>query len=128
MDKGHAMTDREKPMTRISLKPTAVSGKERKMPSRNPTFGVSAIIEDGFIVLRLPIISEDKRKKSSTGKSILYANTYGPKIVRQRVDDELVPVTVDGVPLRIIASAYLSIPKDAAKTVDSQPHETLEKE
>lgn len=78
--------------------------------------GALATIEDGFIVLRLPIISEEKRKKSSSGKSILYANTYGPKIVRQRVDDELVPVEIDGMQLRIIASAFLPVPKETPKS------------
>lgn len=113
------MTAQSKPPSRISLKPTAARGKERKMPSRNPLMGALAIIEDGCIVLRLPLISEEKRKKSSTGKSILYANTYGPKIVRQRVNDELVPVEVDGMQLRIIASAFLPVPKESTKAVSS---------
>lgn len=118
------MTAQSKPPSRISLKPTAARGKERKMPSRNPLMGAMAIIEDGCIVLRLPLISEEKRKKSSTGKSILYANTYGPKIVRQRVNDELVPVEVDGIPLRIIASAYLSVRKESEKSASVQTRDS----
>lgn len=109
---------------RISFVPTVVRGKERKMPSKSTLMGATAVIEDGCIVLRLPIIPEEKRKKSSTGKSILYANTYGPKIVRQLVNDELVPVEIDGMQLRIIASAFLPMPKETAKSdrLDSVSH------
>lgn len=82
------------------------------MPSKNPAIGgATATLEDGIIVLRMPLIEADKRKASSTGKSILCGNTRGPKIVRQLVDDEMVPVEIDGENLRVIASAFIPISK-----------------
>jgi hypothetical protein len=112
------MAEPLKPTSRISLKPTAVRGTERKMPSKIPNCGfATATLEEGnVIVLRLPLISEAKRKQSASGKSILYANTYGARVVRHLVDGELVPVEVDGMQLRIIASAFLPLPKEAAKS------------
>jgi len=86
-------------------------GKERKMPSKSPIGAIVATLEDDVIVLRIPLIPEDKRKPSSTGKSILCGNTRGPKIVRQLVNDELVPVEIDGQQLRVIASAFIPVSK-----------------
>lgn len=99
---------------KISLKPTVKRGKERKMPSKSPVGTIVATLEDDVIVLRIPLIGKDKRKPSSTGKSILCGNTRGPKIVRQLIDDELVPVEIDGQQLRVIASAYIPIPKSVS--------------
>lgn len=110
------MTEPLKPITRISLKPTATRGTEKKVPHKTPNCGfATATLEAGnVIVLRLPLISEAKRKKSASGKSILYANIS--RVVRHLVDGELVPVEVDGLQLRIIASAFLPLPKEATKS------------
>ncbi len=104
---------------RISLKPTVTRGTERKLPSKNHVMGATATIEDNVIVIRMPIISEDRRKKSASGKSILLANTYGPKIVRHQVGDELVPVEIDGARVRFIASVYLPLKETESKTVSN---------
>lgn len=88
--------------------PTKKSGRAAK-PQKGVRGGISATIEDNMIVLRLPLIPEASRKPSSTGKSILCASTRGPRKVYQRTDDaDPVIYEVDGKPLRIIASAFIS--------------------
>lgn len=71
--------------------------------------GVSATLEDGVIVLRLPLFAETTRKPSSTGKSTLCASTRGPRVVKHVTKTgEVAPVEIDGKPLKVIASAFIT--------------------
>lgn len=106
-------------MEKVSLKPSgnicrrAMSAQPArpaaKKNSNNVGACVIATIEDNAIVFRLPLFEENNRRVSGSGKSILCATTRGPKQVRHMVDGEMVPIMIDGKPLRLNATAYVPV-------------------
>lgn len=80
-----------------TLKTTATTGRQK----------LSLTLEDGMIVIRMPVAKAPT--KSTSGKSLLYGTTRGPRRVLQEVDGKFEPVMINDRPLKAIASAFAAI-------------------
>jgi hypothetical protein len=68
---------------------------------------LSLTLEDGMIVIRLPVFAAPT--KSASGKSMLYGSTRGPRRVMVEVDGQLKPAQLGGGQLKAIASAFVTL-------------------
>lgn len=85
---------------------TKQADKKRKM---------SLTLEDGMIVIRLPVF--ETPTQSASGKSKLYGTTRGPKRVMHEIDGKLEHVEIDGGYLKATASAYVTLDSKKKQTV-----------
>lgn len=75
-------------------------------------------MEDGMIVIRMPFTTAPVA--SSTGKSMLYGSTRGPKRVMQEVDGKFEYVTINGGYLKAIASAFVAVEASKEQKAETQ--------
>lgn len=93
-----------------TLKKPLVRETNKKKTATPPTAAkhgkLSTTLEDGMIVIRLPIF--EKPVKSASGKSLLLGSTRGPRRVTRTVDGETQYVEFEGGYLKAIASAFVT--------------------
>jgi hypothetical protein len=90
----------DKSIVRRSLLPTKKNSVVAAPTSKQQRHTFNVSIEDGALVVRMPIIHAADRKISKSGKSIICAGTGGTKVARQ--------IEIDGKALRICATAWIS--------------------
>lgn len=112
-------------LQRVSLIPTKKPQLVRKTPNKstkNPNKFITSI-EDGYLVIKLPLYPTGARRTSGSGKSLICAETGGTRIARAETEDgQYAPIEIDGHALRV--SAYAWISADAIPTPE-QPIEEL---
>lgn len=76
---------------------------------------LSLTLEDGMIVIRMPVFAAPA--PSSSGKSMLYGSTRGPRRVMQEVDGKLEVAEIGGGKLKAIASAFVTLEAEKKQPV-----------